>query len=121
MAVSKQQQEEPSFSNLRDAVRVLYYAAHWTPDRPVDSAEIWTAVRDAAGFPKGSSPVALPFPGIRAEYDVNRLRLIGKLVRNANGNPEFTSEQVNAFLLLHGEELIARLDTTVREFLEEKL
>ncbi len=122
MAVSKQQQEEAvSFPNLRDAVRVLYYSAHWTPDRPVDAGEIWTAVRDAAGFPKGNAPVPLPFDGIRVEYDANRLRLLGKLVRKSKGDPEFTSEQARAFLLLHSQELQDRLDKTVREFLKEKL
>jgi len=119
MAVAKQQEE--SFPNLRDAVRRLYYSAHWTPDRPVDSAELWTAVRDAAGFPHGNAPTLLPFDGIRVEYDANRLRLLGKLVRKSKGDPEFTSDQARAFLLLHGQEIQDRLDKTVRDFLKEKL
>lgn len=117
MAVAKQQED----SNLRDAVRVLYYAAHWTPDRPVDEAGIWTAVRDAAGFPHGNSPTPLPFDGIRVEYTADRLRLLGKLVRKSKGDPEFTSDQARAFLLLHGQELQDRLDKTMRDFLKEKL
>src|SRR5271156_374595 len=114
MAVAKQQEE----TNLLDAVRVLYYAAHWTPDRPVDAGELWTAVRDAAGFPKGNAPKQLPFDGVRVEYNSNRLRLLGKLIRNAKGESEFTSEQVQAFLLIHGKELNDRLDATVRDFLK---
>ena len=43
--------------NLVAAVRELYYAARWTPDRDVaNSAELWARVRDAAGFEPGHSP-----------------------------------------------------------------
>lgn len=150
MAVAKQlvvpndqyEQAVQGFNKLRDAVRVLYYAAHWIPDRPlhrteffhnestnlrdskevqIDAGELWTAVRDAAGFPKGNAPTPLPFDGIHVEYDANRLRLLGKLVRKSKGDPEFTSEQARAFLLLHSQELQDRLDKTVRDFLKEKL
>ena len=41
---------------LREAVARLYYAAHWTADRPVDAIKLWEDVRDAAGFPPGESP-----------------------------------------------------------------
>ena len=106
---------------LMKAVRRLYYSAHWTPDRPVDSEELWTDVREAAGFPKGNSPEPRPFDGIRVEYDISRLRSIGMLMRQSKGVPGFTSEQARAFLLLHGPELLDRLDKTVRDFLKEKL
>jgi hypothetical protein len=43
-------------ANLIEAVSKLYYAAHWIPDRNVDSTALWTAVRDAAGFAPGSAP-----------------------------------------------------------------
>lgn len=43
---------------LIEAVRDLYYAAHWTPDRDVDAIALWTAVRDAAGFEAGHAPDA---------------------------------------------------------------
>ena len=43
-------------SSLLDAIRELYYAAHWTPDRPVDADRLWAAVRDAAGFTPGNAP-----------------------------------------------------------------
>lgn len=112
---------EAQLDLLMKAVRRLYYSAHWTPDRPVDSAELWTAVRDAAGFPKGNSPKPQPFDGIKVEYDINRLRLMGKLARKTKGESVFTSEQARAFLLLHGQELRDRLDKAVREFLKEKL
>jgi hypothetical protein len=62
-----------------------------------------------------------PFEGIRVEYDVHRLRLLGGLIRKTKGNPEFTSDQAKAFILLHGEELTERLQQTVRDFLTEKL
>lgn len=121
MAVSKQQQEEAvSFPNLRDAVRVLYYSAVWHADRPVDEQALWIAVRDAAGFKPGGSPAEVPFDGVRAEYDVNRLRLLGKLIRKQKGE-EFTSDQARSFLLLHGDELKDRLDKATRDFLKEKL
>lgn len=42
---------------LREAVRAIYYAAHWIPDRDVPNAdELWTEVRDAAGFTPGGAP-----------------------------------------------------------------
>jgi len=41
---------------LLEAVERLYYAARWTADRPVDEANLWTDVRDAAGFEPGNSP-----------------------------------------------------------------
>jgi len=127
------------FVRLRDAVRTLYYSAHWTPDRPltrtefgsnddvnwskqvpVDAGELWTAVRDAAGFPKGGSPRELPYDGIRVEYPTQRLRLLGRLVTKAKGG-DFGTEQTRAFLLLHSTELHDRIDKTVRDFLKEKL
>jgi hypothetical protein len=58
---------------------------------------------------------------VKVEYGVDRLRLLGKLVRKQKGDPEFTSEQARAFLLLHRVELQERLDATVRQFLKEKL
>ena len=42
--------------DIVEVVRRLYYAAHWTPDRPVDADELWKDVRDACGFEKGHSP-----------------------------------------------------------------
>jgi len=39
-----------------EAVRNLYYAAHWTPDRPVDSIKLWEDLRDAFGFTPGHAP-----------------------------------------------------------------
>lgn len=46
-------------SALTEAVRALYFAAHWHPDRPVDERALWTAVRDAAGFTPGASSAHL--------------------------------------------------------------
>ena len=40
-----------------DAVRDLYYAAHWSPDRPLNNeVELWEELREAAGFTKGGAP-----------------------------------------------------------------
>ncbi|HYE72609.1 MAG TPA: hypothetical protein VEF04_04725 [Blastocatellia bacterium] len=41
---------------LREAVRNVYYAAHWTPDRQCDAVMLWTELRDAAGFEQGQAP-----------------------------------------------------------------
>ena len=112
--------EQQSFPNLRERVRDLYYAANWTPDRPVDAAKLWTDVRDAAGFAKGNSPEAIPFDGIQASYPVDRLRQIGHHVSAGKGK-EFSTTETRAFLLLFGKELQDRLNETVRNFLEEKL
>jgi hypothetical protein len=46
-------------SKLTEAVRALYFAAHWHPDREVDERALWTAVRDAAGFTPGASSAHL--------------------------------------------------------------
>lgn len=105
---------------LLDAVRNLYYAAVWHADRPVDEAALWTAVRDAAGLTPGNSPKETSFEGIRLQYDLNRVRLLGGKARQSRGD-DFTSEKARAFLLLHGQELQDKIDKTVREFLEEKL
>lgn len=46
------------YKELVEAVRWIYYAARWTPDRSVDGKEgnMWARLRDAAGFEKGKSP-----------------------------------------------------------------
>ena len=106
--------------DLIEAIRRLYYAAHWTPDRPVDEAKLWTDIRDAAGFKPGGSPKAIPFDGIQVAYTLDRLRQIGHLVSAKKGR-EFGTTETRALLLLYGSELIDRLDETVRKFLEEKL
>ena len=41
---------------LREAVRELYYAAHWSPDRDCDAQRLWARVRNAAGFERGNAP-----------------------------------------------------------------
>lgn len=111
---------EGQLVNLRNAVRALYYSAVWHADRPVDEQALWTAVRDAAGFAKGNSPIELPFDGIKVSYETSRIRQLGANFRAKRGD-DFTSDKVRAFLLLHGQELVDKLDKTVREFLEEKL
>jgi hypothetical protein len=111
---------EGQLVNLRNAVRALYYSAVWHPDRPVNEIELWTAVRDAAGFAKGNSPKELPFDGVQVSYPVDRLRQIGHLAGAKKGR-DFGTPETRAFLLLHGQELVDKLDATVRQFLEEKL
>lgn len=67
------QEENTSFSapgsyaisynqDLLTAARNLYTAAYWTPDRPVDSAALWEALRDAAGTAPGNSPKKIEPP-----------------------------------------------------------
>lgn len=43
------------FHHLQAAVTALYYSAYWHPDRPVDEAFLWTAVRNAAEIEPGKS------------------------------------------------------------------
>ena len=113
---------EGQLVNLRNAVRALYYAAVWHADRPVKEQELWTAVRDAAGFAKGNSPAELPYDGIKVLYPTDRLRQIGALVsKHKQTGRDFGTPETRAFLLLHGQELVDKLDATVREFLQEKL
>lgn len=47
---------EIKYNKLVNAVKAIYYGAHWTPDRPVDEAKLWTDLRDAAGFEPGKAP-----------------------------------------------------------------
>jgi hypothetical protein len=115
-------QPERSFETLplRNAVKNLYYSAHWTPDRPVDAEKLWADVRDAAGFVPGNSPEELPFDGIQTSYATDRLRQIGQLASAKKGR-EFGTTETRAFLLLYGQELQDKIDAAVRQFLEEKL
>lgn len=41
---------------LREAVQEVYYAAHWTPDRPCGAIALWGHLRDAARLEPGHSP-----------------------------------------------------------------
>jgi hypothetical protein len=41
---------------VHDAATRLYYAAHWTADRPVNEAELWEGLRDALGLELGHAP-----------------------------------------------------------------
>lgn len=69
MGLSKSQTR---FTNLREAVRQLYSAAHWTADRPCDEVSLWAAVADAAGL----EPVLSPDPERPAdESHVNMMRM----------------------------------------------
>ncbi len=43
------------YEKLQEALKELYYSAHWIPDRNVDDYKLWTAVRDAAGFEPGQT------------------------------------------------------------------
>lgn len=61
------------------------------------------------------------FEGVRVSYDLNRLRLLGKLVVKPKGDADFSTDQTRAFVLLHGPELEDRLQKTVRDFMKEKL
>lgn len=58
-AVDREMDLRDELAQRREAVRALYYAAHWYPDRDVDAAELWTRVRDVFGFAPGSSPKPL--------------------------------------------------------------
>jgi hypothetical protein len=49
-------------------------------------------------------------------YSLEHLRLLGREVREG-----FTSEQAQAFLLLHGQELKDVIDQTVKDFLKKKV
>jgi len=119
---SQEAMENSQFENLRNAVKNLYYAAVWHPDRQVDEEGLWTAVRDAAGFPAGKSPKELPYDGISVQFDVSRIRQLGGNARATRETAtDFTSEKARAFLLLHGAELKNKIDETVRSFIEEKL
>lgn len=49
---------------MREAVKSVYYAANWSPDRPVDSEALWATLRDAAGLTPGETVTRVPLnPG----------------------------------------------------------
>ena len=47
------------FHDLQAAVIALYYSAYWHPDRQVDEAYLWTAVRDTADIAAGKTAARL--------------------------------------------------------------
>jgi len=47
---------ECDYLELRKAVEEIYYAAHWIPDREVNTAQLWENLRDAADLPRDQSP-----------------------------------------------------------------
>jgi len=58
------------------------------------------------------------FNGVRVEYSIDRLRLIASSI---NGRAGFTSKQIDAFLLIHQNELQSKLDQTVKNFIQSKI
>lgn len=58
------------------------------------------------------------FNGIRVEYSIDRLRLIAASIKGRAG---FTSKQMEAFLLIHQNELQSKLDQTVKNFVQSKI
>ena len=45
----------PAETKMKSAIERLYFAANWHPDRVVDAAALWSAVRDAAGITPGQT------------------------------------------------------------------
>lgn len=54
---------------------------------------------------------------LKIEYDLDRLRSLGKLIRKQ----EFTTNEATAFLLLYREQLTAKINECVRQFMDSKL
>lgn len=51
------------FERLIRAVKAVYFAAHWSPDRRViDATGLWTELRDASGIEPGSARRLLGLP-----------------------------------------------------------
>ena len=60
------------FHDLQAAVIALYYSAYWHPDRQVDEAYLWTAVRDTADIAAGKTAARLgPDRTVRPEVALN--------------------------------------------------
>lgn len=144
MVVHSEQHEAVvgKYKTLHEAVRKLYYSAVWHADRPileyvrgdnehgdfepggqyveVGEASLWEAVREAAEFERGRSPEEVPYPGIRLEFPLNKLRLMATTIRKDRGG-EISSEQIAAILDIFRQDIEARANDAVREFLEAKL
>lgn len=60
--IQRAQRAERELEALKAAGVAIYMAGHWTCDRPVDDAALWTALRDALGLPPGNSPKPLNAP-----------------------------------------------------------
>lgn len=74
-------------SELRDAVEALYFAAHWSPDRPVDEKSLWERVRDAAGIKPGQTAERLGprrSAALERAVDMGLLRLEIDRLRDLN-------------------------------------
>lgn len=49
-----------AYIKLHEAAQNLYYSAVWVADRKCNEVQLWTELRDTAGFGAGKSPAPTP-------------------------------------------------------------
>jgi hypothetical protein len=94
--MSKGKKKTPKADALLNAVRRLYYSAVWHADRDVDEEQLWTAVRDAAGFEPGSSPT--PTEYLQDEEDRQFEEEYRELAENAEKNLDVNFSEYDNFV-----------------------
>jgi hypothetical protein len=63
------------------AVKAVYYAAYWVPDRDVvGERTMWEELRDAAGFTPGKSPERIT---LKLDNNPTKIPAAGRLPTNA--------------------------------------
>jgi hypothetical protein len=72
---------------MKSAIERLYFAANWHPDRVVDAAALWSAVRDAAGITPGQTASRVgPDRGCeRADAVEAKVKTLEKVLREIMG------------------------------------
>lgn len=48
--------DQASLVFIREMLTDMYYAGHWTCDRPVNEKAYWEAIKDFCGLENGTSP-----------------------------------------------------------------
>lgn len=79
---------------LVEAIKAIYYAAHWEADREVDAATLWTNLRDAAKLEPGSSPTPIE-KEVVVSGDAEPLRYALQEIQTARENHYDAARRIN--------------------------
>lgn len=106
------------YETLRDAVRDLYYAAYWYPDRYCDAEDLWINVRNAAGFVPGRTASILGNP--RAPTTRYRHLKASDGQKISEHYTHYTRRDGMSYLSVNRQQLITDLKQTVAEIRFQK-
>ena len=89
----------------------------YTEDR---SPEFMADVSDRNGNPMGPVRAAKVQP-LRIELTVDQIRLLGGERLRLKGRSDFTTKEAEAFILLYRDQITARVNNLIRDFMKDKL